>query len=371
LNLSEVDYISSAGIGVLLKFRKQLQALGGAFSITKPSDAVAEILKVLRLELLFAAPAVAEAAQPTKVREEKRVIALSNARLEVYPPQAAASLSCRAIGDPDALLKMGFKENDCARMSLPPNAFAIGIGALGRDFADCQARFGEFIAVGGAVAYQPTDKRSVPDYLLATENFIPELQMLYGLFCQGEFSHMVTFEAKPDSNVSLAELVPQCLELLKSDTAGLVIAAEVSGLVGAALKRSPASAEAGGSLFRHPEVRNWMTFTTEPAYARCVAVIAGVVSRKENKALGPMIRPLGGRDWPRGHFHAAAFTYRPLRKGRIDLSNEVRTLFEEERLLGILHLLNDPRPIEGAGQSEFVRGICWIAPISNVVSERK
>jgi len=48
------------------------------------------------------------------------------------------------------------------------------------------------------------------------------------------------------------------------------------------------------------------------------------------------------------------------------MKTTVSTLFEAETLQGVLHLLNDDREITGAGQSEFVRGACWIGPITEV-----
>jgi hypothetical protein len=39
------------------------------------------------------------------------------------------------------------------------------------------------------------------------------------------------------------------------------------------------------------------------------------------------------------------------------------TLFESERVLGMLHLLYDDRAAGGVGESEFARGACWVAPI--------
>jgi hypothetical protein len=48
------------------------------------------------------------------------------------------------------------------------------------------------------------------------------------------------------------------------------------------------------------------------------------------------------------------------------LKATVNTLFDTTSLQGVLHLLTDDRAIEGAGESEFVRGACWIAPIGEV-----
>jgi len=186
------------------------------------------------------------------------------------------------------------------------------------------------------------------------------------LYCDGGFSHVLNFEAKPDQTVSLLDVTLQGLEITKGDTVAVVMAAETAGLVGAALRRSPAMAEPGTDPFSHPDIRDWMTFTTEPAYARGVALVAGVVSWGGSEAIAPIVRPLGDDPSPVGHLHAAAFSYRPLRKGRVDLVDTVRALFEEEMLNGILDLVNDTRPIVGVGQSQFVRGTCWIAPVSNI-----
>ena len=59
--------------------------------------------------------------------------------------------------------------------------------------------------------------------------------------------------------------------------------------------------------------------------------------------------------------HAAVFPYRPLRKGRLGLDAALATVFEDQAVRGLLHLVNDWRDTVGAGQSSFTRGIAWIA----------
>jgi len=143
--------------------------------------------------------------------------------------------------------------------------------------------------------------------------------------------------------------------------------AESAGLVGAALRRSPAAvAGAIETPFNYPEVRSWLSFSTERLYSRSLALVSGIAANSECASLTPMLRPLGTEAWPAGHFHAAAFSYRPLKKGSIDLNATVTTLFETETLQGVLHLLSDTREAAGPQQSEFVRGACWIAPASEI-----
>jgi hypothetical protein len=254
--------------------------------------------------------------------------------------------------------------------------FAIGLGALGEDFEDCRERFGEFIAAGGAVAYLPTDGTDAPDFLLAGGATLPGAQVCYAIACEGPgtqpFQNLIRFEAASrDAPLALSVLLGTCLELAEAQEAGVVMIAESAGLVGASLRRSPVVTHAGGDVFKFPEIREWLSFTAEPAHRKSVALLAGVAMRAECGRLKNWVRPLGigaSAAWSvAGHLHAAAFSYRPVPKGRIALKESVRGLFEGQSLEGILHLLTDDRVGVGR-ESEVVRGACWIAPIVKYAS---
>jgi len=51
------------------------------------------------------------------------------------------------------------------------------------------------------------------------------------------------------------------------------------------------------------------------------------------------------------------------------LRASIKALFEGQVLEGILHLLSDDRALSGGGQSELVRGACWLSPISKIKEE--
>jgi hypothetical protein len=118
--------------------------------------------------------------------------------------------------------------------------------------------------------------------------------------------------------------------------------------------------------FEFPRIRDWLSCTAEPAYKNRIALLAGIVVSGKSGALAPFIRsfPKVSSVPLAGHFHAAAFSYRPVQRGQIELKASIKALFEGQALEGILHLLTDDRSISGAGESEFVRGACWITPIS-------
>jgi anti-anti-sigma factor len=370
LNLAAVEYISSAGIRILVKFHRQLRGIQGSFAISIPSEPVKTVLELAGLATLLISsptPSVPESAAPERARHIER----EHATFEVFDHAPGASLTCQTVGDPELLSGCRFGEKHCRKVLFPDTTFAVGLGAFGNDFADCRNRFGEFLTVAGAAAYLPTDGSNMPDYLVSTGTLVPSIEVLYCLTCTGELSHLVRFEVKKEAPaVTLAELVGTCLDIVGTDAGGIVIAAEATGLMGAALRRSPASSTDETTLFTHPQIRQWLSFTAERAYSRSLTLAVGVATRAEHHRLAPLVRSLGKEPWPAGHFHAAAFSYRPLQKGALDMKTTVSTLFEAETLQGVLHLLNDDREIAGAGQSEFVRGACWIGPITEVVAER-
>jgi anti-anti-sigma factor len=365
LNLSEVSYISSLGIRVLVTYSQKLRAIDGSFAVVDPSEGVKRILEMVGLaaELM---PKVAPAARETK-SAPMRMLECPSATFEVYEiAPDAKGLKCRTYGDPALLEGCRFAEAHCRTVTIPGASFALGLGAFGRSFEECRGRFGELLALSGAAAYQPTDGSNIPDFLLTEGTFVPELQVLYGAVCEGEFGLLARFETANDAPaIGLAELVDAALDIAGADTAGIVCIAESAGLVGASLRKPPVNGAADGAPFGHPEIRNWLSFTTERAHTRALAVLVGIASRSPDGELKALLRPLKGTAGTAGHFHAAAFTYRPLSRGPLDLDKTVRALFENEKLLGILHLIDDDREALGVSESEFVRGACWVAPLAD------
>jgi anti-anti-sigma factor len=368
VNLSGVSYLSSAGIRVLVRAHKQLRAVQGSFSVSAPSEAVRSILQLTGLMGLFI-PAVAPGLKASP--SGARILEKENIRFEVTSLNPEARLSCRVIGDPAQLLGDRFREEDCRSVAFSKSSFGLGLGAFGSSFADCAGRFGEFLAVGGAVTYLPADGTNVPDYMLAAGTFIPHIQVLYSILCEGDFQMVAHFERKDTGSApNLGKIVDGCFEIAGSETLGIVMVAESAGLIGTALQRSPALRDSESALFAFPQVREWLSFTAEPVYTRALTLVVGVAARTAPRRLVPLLRPLGQSELA-AHFHAAAFSYRPVKKRELDLQATTANLFEAEGPQALLHLLNDNREITGAGESQFARGTCWMGPISDVTVASK
>jgi len=366
LDLAGVTYMSSAGIRVLLKFYKQAQRINGSLLVANPSEAVKGVLELAGLQVLLrAASAAAGVAAPPPARQVER----DGVAFEVYEPHPGATLTCAAIGDPLRLAGASFAAAESCAVEYDASAFGLGLGAFGSDFDDCRGRFGEFLAAGGAAAYLPTDASNVADYLVSTGSLLPELQVLYALRCRGSFAQLVRFEHPHGGRaVALSELAESAATFLGADCVGMVMLAESAGLIGAALRRSPALPAGDEDFFAHPGIRERLSYSPERAHARSLVLIVGVVARTPPVALRAFLRPMAGRSSLHAHLHAAAFSYHPLQKGDLELVPLVGNLFETETLQGMLHLIGDDRPIAGSGESELLRGAMWIGPIAEVTS---
>ena len=381
LDLSEVVFLSSAGIGVLVKSYNDLDSIRGSLSIWKASERVRKVIEICGLDqMLLAKEDILQddGRVPYQTSSLVRHVERAEASFDVYALASEAGLTCRILGDATLIEGCRFSKANCYSMNVPETSFAIGLGALGENFDECRSRFGEFIAVAGAVAYQPTDGTNVPDHLVAAGKSLSHVQVCYGIACEeltaGPFSMLLRFQAGQGGPVSLTELVDSCLEIAESPRLGIVMVAEAAGLVGASLRRSPAQAKEEPDPFEFPQVREWLSFTAERTHTRSMTLVAGVALRDDAGVMAPVVRPLNP-SLPNpvgsinGHFHAAAFSYHPLQNGKIDLKTTVRKLFEREDVDDVVHLLTDDRVIAGAGESEFIRGACWIGPIREIANE--
>lgn len=356
VDLAGVDYISSAGIRVLIRYAQQLRRIGGAFGLARPSSGVVKVLEMsgVLAVLEVSAPPVAEVA-PAIEREA--------GRFELHALDPGARLRCEVFGNPGAL-EHGFTAPDCREVSYPDGSFGLGLGALGGGFEDCRDRFGEFLAVAGSASYLPSPDGREPDFLLAEQALVPALHVLYGVRCRGAFEALARFESNPERGASgLSALLDVALDLAGTDVAGFAMVAEADGLLGAALRRAPLREEPPDLAF--PAIRSWLSFTGERTFTGTLALVVGIAARNTPEGLAGLLRPLG-ESGLQGHFHAAAFSYGPLARGAIGLRETVRSLFEEHALLGLLHLLYDGREFAGAGESEFARGALWIGPLGEV-----
>lgn len=350
LDFSGVTYVSSAGAAVLLKHQRDAAALHGSLQISAASERARNTLRQMGfVELLIAGATTGAAQRKTlsiplpldseRASYESRVLEGRNSEYSL-------------IGNPRLAAQS-------SPVSIYRDVFALGVGALGASHEECRDAFGEFVGAAGGAVYMPTDGTATPDYMLSTVGLTPTVQALYAITFRGSPSHQLRFEANtPDAGVPLSDIVSACVSLAGTETVGIVMAADIAGLVCARLRRSPGH---GDVHFDFPAVREWLSFTPEREFARFSSIVVGLVSASPSTSLAPFLRPVS--DEYQGHFHAVVTAFRSLPRGKLPVGGIVSAWLQPRSVISVVHLLRDTRDIEGAGESEFQRGACWIFPM--------
>jgi anti-anti-sigma factor len=366
LRMEGIEFISSIGLRVLVSAYKNFRAVAGTFGVAGPTETVERVLRMAGLGMLLA-PAVASAA-PAAPEAGPHIRVLSGLRIENHP-LPGTGMSCSQFGDSTGLRGGGFAEQGHS-LQIGPDLVSVGLGAFGADFEQCRPRFGEYLALAGAAAYQPGDGSNACDALLSSGDYQPEVLALYGLACRGAFSHLLRFEPDDgqdeDAVGALGDLAALALEIAQAPAACLVIIGESAGLIGASLRRSPATCAPGQDPLSFPDVRTWLSMTSEPVHAGASVVACGVIARPGAlpQAVADLLRPVGPTSAVEGHLHAAVFRYRPLQRGLLDLNKTLQPLFDQASPEAVMHLLTDDRDPDRAMETRIIRGACWVAPIT-------
>jgi len=368
IDLSKVLYISSAGISVLLNYRKRLATVKGQLRICNPVENVLSVLRLMRVDGLLLGESTRTAVvatSPTVNNFEKDGVQFESYSLQVNEP-----LRCEYFGQPELFGLGKLRDSDGRMIKVEGSRFCVGLGAFEdanspkQDSAD-EGRFGESLAVAGVAVEQATDGSRVPDFQISQGDLIPEIQLLYGVQGRGDFSQLIRIEAGRCERGTLrfSEFIEIALNTFQYEAACFTLVVEAAAVVGASLVKSPTLAD-GFTPWSFPGIRNWLSFTSEQSEDRKLALIVGVAYRSPHDRHKAFLRPIREGSSVHGHFHASVFPYRPLPKGKLQMRETVQDLFKFDSPRSVLHILSDDRPIEGVGETELMRGACWFGPLT-------
>jgi anti-anti-sigma factor len=378
VDMSGVSYLSSPGTLALREVHQDYASARGELHVASPSREAAEALTLAGLlPRLLVRPATLADSQPggadlpsDRTRDDWRIPAATAARgtYEVSTREPSAELYCRVHGRAQAGARTWVDSSDYQGFEFPEPSFGLGIGALGDTREQAAPRLGEIVAAAGAVAHLPTVGSQVPDFDIGLGGRAPRVQLVSGLVCGGGFSLLKRFSSPSETEpIPLSELARAALDGVSSQTAGIVMVAETTGLVGAWLRRSPGIVLF--SMYLDVEgIREWLGTTPQPIHQGTTVLVVGVVSRRPDPVLAPHLRPIAPGIDLLGHFHAVVFAYRPVPQRTVVLRSLVTRLFGQQRVRGVLHLFGDDRGAAGTGESGFRRGLCWTGPITRVAA---
>ncbi|MCX6271578.1 MAG: STAS domain-containing protein [Bacteroidetes bacterium] len=361
LDLKDTNYISSAGIRLLVRVVKKMKEINGLFYILEASEIVASTLGMVGMLHLIAKP------DKTIVdnRKTKKQEILSDTAWNILTSfPGGKKMESRFWGDPAAFTGGKLYDQDFHFLPFSGKSYGIGLGAIGNQKEEVLERAGEFLALGPALMFKPADGRSKPDYFIGYTNQSPGMSVLYGMAFEGEPSHRVDFESSDkNEGTSFSELLLTWMDICGSDSLGLVLFAESAGVSAASLVKLYDFREGGKDVFSFPGIRDSFKVSTEPDYVHQLMVVTGLAMKNVPAGWEAFVRPIGIGNALKGHFHAAVLPFSPIIRGEENLESMIQRTFSETQIEDVIHLLYDDRENDAVRESSFFKGSCWFGPI--------
>jgi anti-anti-sigma factor len=351
-DLTDVDYISSAGLRVFLQVQKQLRKAGGEIILCGLSPALTHIFEVAGLLPLFRLVSSREEI-PAGGNPEEGPEAAIPTQIDGISFQCSyrggAPGRLGAIGSSGKLPHAAYTEEDVAAVAPEAFRFGAGLASLGDRYEEYGKLFGESVIIEQSLFFLPSAKRPVVDFMLFPEGRAGvEYRFLHGFGFGGAFSRVAFFESAEGGFVTLERLVPALFELSRAELLGLVILAESKGVWGMHLKKAPIAQNRpanGKEIFDPANFPEWMHFPMEPSDINNVVLGVGIAAR-DREAAGPEIRAFlpGGGAY---HIHAGIFSKEPLSRNVHTFESELKRTATELEVFRVEHLL---------GKSSFASG---------------
>lgn len=337
LDLSGVSYISSVGIGVLLKALGRFRAVGGTLAVVGASEPVRGMLRVAKLEKLLASGDAAPAAAP----QAPATVAIGSGWTGQLARRGAAH------GGTVAMVARG-------SVRAGPGTVVVGHLALAADEGSARGLFGDGLAAGGTIVVAPGDAPR-PDCLASGEGGSVECIARDALVADGDPSLHGHFEWDGTAPVALSALAAALVRAARGPVA-FVAAGECGGAFGAWARSSPDGWDGPASAMAPAGMRSALRYAGEPMHRGESLVAAGIAAPADGS--GPLPGPVAGSLVGQGgvllHAHCAVAGYRPVPRSTAEVT-AVGRLLAEQPLRGVMHALRSP---EGA-ETSFLRGCVW------------
>jgi anti-sigma B factor antagonist len=336
VDLAQVTFISSVGIGVLLRAVQRFRAVGGVLAVVDASDEVHRMLRVSRLDaMLMGTPAPRQAAE-----RDSSSIDIGDGW------SGTATLLHAGRGEARTVTRQ--------MLHAAPGMLALGHLGLAADVVGAAGLFGEGLAVGGTVAVAPADAPR-PDCVASEDGGGSRCAAWDAIAVDAPVALRAQFERSGTAPVAISSLAARLANAAGGPVA-FVAVGECAGAFGAWARTSPDRWESDAASMDDARLRTAIRFAGEPMHAGESMVVVGVAALPDQRTqVDPAVAATLTDAGPVAlHAHAAIAAYRPVPATTTDISAAAR-LLAEQPLRGVMHAL---RAADGT-ETCFVRGVAW------------
>lgn len=343
-DFSEVNYISSAGLRVILINQKKMTSAGGEIVLFQLSQAIHEVFKMSGFLRIFRVIASVDELVDTNVNTEENsisTIASGNIILEVLKLNDFSG-SVETIGNLDKIENSRYSESDVIEIAANDLEYAFGFASIGNGWENVKDYFGESVVINKNLFVFPAVKRPAVDFMICSDDKSnAQYSFLNGFKISGKPSSIVSFKTK-DSFVKITDLLGIISNSFGTNNFGFTIIAESKGIRGMNLKKIPTIENKptnNKSIFDNDNFVEWVNFPVDQDDFN--AIIAGVgfyVNTETNKtALYSKILPSDSQF----HLHCGIFEKTLLNFKPDTYQQDLNIILNELEAKKVQHILSD------------------------------
>jgi anti-anti-sigma factor len=355
VDMTFVNYVSSAGLRIFISTQKELKKVQGeiilcAFEIFRMSG----LTKIFRI--IANTGEVPELLR--KDRVERKIITRDIGDISFeYIEEKANKGVLFAVGSQDKLVDSAYTKEDVIAVKPAEMQFGCGLAALGHAYDEFKDLFGESMTVNNNFFFYPAVKHPSVDFVLNVHRD-PGItyKLFHGFGFSGSYRYVLSFQSK-NISTDLSSLIEGFFDITDANMIGLSFLAKSKGLWGMHIKQTPIAEhkpEKGRNIFDSENFSDWIDFPVEPAYVNHVVVGTGIAVRDRRFLDHEKLTLFSGES--AFHIHGGIFDKAPFRNNASEYDNEIMRVFNELSLFKIQHIL---------GQSRFSEGMAAIIEIEN------
>lgn len=358
MDLDGVNYMSSAGIRVLLSAQKKLMRVNGQIVLARVRPDIRDILAMSGLDTLFRIGATrlkAAEAVGAEVQDQTPVSKILNDIPFVCLERDASPGSLTLIGDTRPLTRAAYDEQDVVTIPSNEMPFGLGLGSLGQEWDQFKGLFGEAMVIDHSLFFYPAVKNSAVDFMLWSRGNPPiPYRFLNGLAFQGAYRYVAAFTTGGDTP-SLDDLIEALFRLSGAPLLGVVCLGESKGIWGMHLRHVPVKGFEEGpeeDIFSPARIHDWMDLPVEPGFVNHAVVCVGIAVR-DRGSLPPPMKAYFPKD-QRFHMHGGVFKRGLFSTDPAGFEQEILRVLTEFEPLRVQHLM---------GRSLFRNGIVGVVEL--------
>ena len=341
VDFREVNYLSSAGLRIILETHKSLRTIGGELILLSIPPVVSDVFRVSGM-----APLLNIFSDMASLRKHLNEVTGSSTGTHVEhegisfemisKPAEAGILT--PVGSPEKLLRADYDAGDIVKMTQSEIRFGTGISVVGDSFGDIRDLFGESVILNHHYFSLPAVRRPIVDYSYHSENLSRSINFMHGFGLSGDFSRILRFETSGEP-LTLDRLARAAGNFAASPVFGIVLLALSGGILGMHLKRSPVreNRPARPGIMEAGNFPDWISYPLEEEGLHKTIVAAGIAV-KESGQIPDARKPL----FPSGsgiHLHAAIFENGLWSNDPGEFENELERVTHGFEVEKVVHLL--------------------------------